>query len=162
MSSPVRYTRAQIALHWLIVILVAVQFLTAEAMEEFFDKAEDAGVLAGFPTSSGAIAHALGGGLILVLMFYRIWLRWSYGAPLLPANMKPILQLAARATHAGFYVLLVLLPLTGAAALYINSEAGDVHGAIKSVLILLIAVHVAGAVVHAFVYKDDVLRRMMP
>jgi cytochrome b561 len=162
MSAPVRYTRAQIALHWLIVILVAVQFLTAEAMEEFFDKAEDAGVLAGFPTESGAIAHALGGGLILALMFYRLWLRWSYGAPLPPANMKPILQLAARVTHAGFYVLLVLLPLTGAAALYINSEAGDVHGAIKSVLIPLIAVHVAGAVVHAFVYKDDVLRRMMP
>jgi cytochrome b561 len=80
----------------------------------------------------------------------------------LPTNMQPILRLAARVTHGGFYLLLVLLPLTGVAALYLNSEAGDVHGAIKSVLILLIAVHVVGAAVHAFIYKDDVFRRMIP
>jgi cytochrome b561 len=149
-------------LHWLIVVLVAAQFLTAEAMEDFFDKAEDAGMLAGFPTDSIAIGHALGGTLILVLMLFRLWLRWSHGAPLPPANLKPVLQLAARATHAGFYLLLILLPITGATALYLTSEAGDVHAVLKSVLIVLIAVHVAGAGVHAFVYKDDVLRRMIP
>jgi cytochrome b561 len=162
MTTPVTYSRAQIALHWSIVALVTAQIFTAEAMEDFFDKAEDAGVLAGFPTDPVAIGHAIGGALILVLMLARIWLRRSHGTPAPPVGMHPVLRLAARATHDGLYLLLILLPVTGAAALYVNSEAGDVHALLKSVLIVLIALHVAGAGVHAFVYKDDVVRRMIP
>ena len=102
-------------------------------MEEFFDKAEDAGVLAGFPTDPVAMAHALGGGTILVLMLVRLGLRLAYGAPPPPASLTPVLQLASRVTHYAFYVLLIALPATGMTALYLNSEAGDVHVFLDSV-----------------------------
>ena len=59
------YSKPQIALHWLIVVLVAAQFVSAGAMEQFFDKAEDARELAGFPTDPEAIAHAIGAALSL-------------------------------------------------------------------------------------------------
>jgi cytochrome b561 len=156
------YTRPQVLLHWLIVVLVAAQFLTADAMEDFFDKAEDAGALAGFPAGdAGAMAHALGGSTILVLMLIRFGLRLAHGAPPPPASLSPMLQFAARATHYIFYVLLIALPLTGATALYVNSEAGDVHGLLKTVLLLFILAHVAGALTHAFVFRDGVVRRML-
>ena len=165
MSTPretASYSTSQIALHWLIVILVAAQFLTAEAMEEFFDKAEDAGTLAGFPTGGTAIAHALLGAAILLLTLVRLGLRWSHGAPPPPASMTTLTRLVALFAHAAFYVLLIALPVTGAAALYVNPEAGDVHGVLKTVLLALIAIHVAGAAVHAVVYKDGVLQRVLP
>jgi cytochrome b561 len=157
-----RYSTSQIALHWLIVALVAVQFLTAEAMEQFFDKAEDAGTLAGFPVDSVAIGHAVVGAAVFLLTLVRLGLRWSFGAQPAPENMAPLVRLAAGVTHAGLYVLLIALPVTGVAALYLNPEAGDLHGVLKTVLLVLIAAHVAGAAVHAFVYRDGVLGRMLP
>ena len=51
------YSKPQIALHWLIVVLVAAQFVSAGAMEQFFDNAEDARELAGLPTDPEAIAQ---------------------------------------------------------------------------------------------------------
>src|SRR5665647_697221 len=101
------YTKAQIALHWVVVVLIAAQFLTAEAMEKFFEKAEDAGVLAGFPADPTAIAHAAGGGTILALMLIRVGLRLAYGAPPSPPNLTHALQLASRTAHHAFYVLLL-------------------------------------------------------
>ena len=156
------YTTPQVILHWLIVGLVAAQFLTAEAMEEFFDKAEDAGVLAGFPTDPVAMAHALGGGTILILMLVRLGLRSAYGAPPPPESLTPALQFASRATHYTFYVLLIALPATGMTALYLNAGAGRLHVILKTVLLVFILAHVAGALAHAFVFKDGVVRRMLP
>lgn len=95
------YTRPQIALHWVIVGLVAAQFLTADAMEAFFDKAEKAGALAGFPTNTVAIAHAVGGSAILILMLVRLGVRLAYGAPRPPQKLTPVLQLASRIAHYG-------------------------------------------------------------
>jgi len=162
MIATAAYTKPQIALHWLIVVLVGAQFLTAEAMQQFFEKAEDAGVLAGFPTNPIAVAHAGGGGAILLLMLMRLGLRLAYGAPPAPHSLTPILRLASRATHYAFYVVLVALPATGMAALYITPEAGDLHVLLRAVLLVLIVAHVAGALTHAFVFKDGVVRRMLP
>jgi cytochrome b561 len=156
------YTKPQVILHWLIVVLVAAQFLTAEAMAKFFDKAKDAGVLAGFPTDPVATAHAVGGGTILFLMLVRVGLRLVYGAPPPPPSLTPALQFASRTTHYTFYVLLVTLPATGMAALYINPEAGDLHVLLETALLILILAHVTGALAHAFVFKDGVVRRMLP
>lgn len=156
------YTRSQIALHWIIVALVGAQFLTADAMEAFFDKAEKVGALAGFPTNTVAIAHAVGGSAILLLMLARLGIRLTYGSPRPPQNLMPVLQLASRITHYGFYALLVALPASGMVALYVNADAGDVHVLLKTALIVLIIAHLAGALVHAFILRDGLVRRMLP
>jgi cytochrome b561 len=162
MSATETYAKPQIMLHWLIAALVVAQFLSAEAMQEFFEKAEDAKVLAGFPTDNTSMVHAIGGATILVLMLVRLGLRLSYGAPASPGSLSPLLQRASRFAHYAFYVLLVAVPLTGAASLYISSEIGDAHVILKNVLLSVIAAHVAGALAHAFYFKDGVVRRMLP
>ena len=162
MSATETYAKPQIFLHWLIAALVAAQFLTAEAMQEFFEKAEDAKVLAGFPTGTTSMVHAIGGGAILLLLLVRLGLRLSYGAPSAPASLSPLLQRGSRFAHYAFYVLLAALPLTGAASLYLSSEIGDAHVLLKNLLLAVIAAHVAGALAHAFYFKDGVVRRMLP
>ena len=156
------YTRPQITIHWVIVGLVAAQFLTAEAMETFFDAAEKAKALAGFPTDPTAMAHAIGGSIVALLTLLRLGLRLTCDAPPAPVSLAPILKLASRITHYSFYVLLIALPMTGAAALYLTPEAGDVHVVLKTVLVVFVLAHVAGALVHAFVLKDGIIRRMIP
>jgi cytochrome b561 len=145
-----------------IVGLVVAQFLTADAMESYFAAAEKSNVLAGFPTNPTAIAHAVGGSIIVLLMLLRLGLRLTFGAPPAPASLALALKLASRMTHYFFYILLIALPVTGAAALYLSPEAGDIHVVLKSVLIVFVLAHVAGALVHAFVLKDGVIRRMIP
>ena len=54
------------------------------------------------------------------------------------------------------------MPATGMAALYITPEAGNVHVLLRAVLLILILAHVAGALAHAFVFQDGVVRRMLP
>jgi cytochrome b561 len=92
---------------------------------------------------------------------------------------------AARTSHALLYLMLLVQPLIG----FLQSNAAnfpvvvwsvvplpaligsdealgetlvDVHGWNSRLLLLLILVHVAAALRHHFVLKDDVLRRMLP
>ena len=162
MTTTETYAKPQIILHWLIDALVVAQFLSADDMQKFFEKAEDAKVLAGFPTGTTAMVHALGGAAILVLMLIRLALRMSYGAPPPPASLSPMLQRLSRAAHYSFYVLLAAVPVTGALALYVNSDIGDAHVILKNVLVAVIVAHVAGALAHVFYFKDGVVRRMIP
>jgi cytochrome b561 len=39
---------------------------------------------------------------------------------------------------------------------------GDIHGVLAWVLFALIALHIAGALFHRFVLKDQTLQRMLP
>ena len=56
-----KYRSVQIGLHWATVLLVVFQLLTTDAMEKFFDAAEDAGRLAGFPDEPIAMGARAGG-----------------------------------------------------------------------------------------------------
>ena len=165
-SGPARPDRAdhyllpQIVLHWLVAALVAVQWLSAGGMESYFDRNE-AGGPPGFPDVTSARLHALSGGLILVLIVTRLVLRLRHPAPPLPADMPRALKLAAHLDHYALYATLVLLPVTGMLALYVARGAGEAHQLLKTVLIALMALHVLGALFHAFVRGDGVIQRML-
>ncbi len=79
-----------------------------------------------------------------------------------PRVLTPALQLASRATHYAFYLLLIALPTTGITALYLNAEAGHLHAFLKTVLLVFIVAHLTGALAHAFIFKDGVIWRMLP
>jgi cytochrome b561 len=68
----------------------------------------------------------------------------------------------ARATHYGLYATLILLPLTGATALLVTPEAGDVHEALKNLLYVLAGAHILGALTHLIVLRDGVFWRKLP
>jgi cytochrome b561 len=71
------------------------------------------------------------------------------------------MQVAARASHGIFYVLLLATPEIGLLAFYLGDPWGDVHSLAKPAFIVLIAVHAVAALYHRFWLKDGTLRRML-
>lgn len=160
-KAPLGYSHGQIALHWTIVVLVIVQLVSHEGMEHAFDRFEDAGFPA-FPWDALAAVHAVSGAAILLLMLARIAVRVRKGAPPLPADIPRVQQLAAHASHYALYGLLVVLPLTGVAAVFGGSEAAaDLHSLLVSLLWIVVIVHVLAAIYHAVIRRDGVFQRII-
>src|SRR5688572_21955493 len=155
-----RYALSQILLHWSIVGLVIVQWLASDAMGEFFDRLED-GEAGPVPDEPVALLHAGSGATILVLMLIRFGVRMRKGAPPLPLDMPAGLKRLARLNHWAFYLVLILLPLSGAASLFVTEEAAGLHDAGTKVLLLLIAAHLAGVAYHTLIRRDGLIWRML-
>lgn len=153
------YLKTQIVLHWTVAALVILQFLAHEGMEHAWDAYED-----GEPVTAGPLVglHIATGVTILLLALWRIGLRVRYGAPGLPDNHPAVLKLIAHANHYLLYAFLIGMPLTGASAWFFGIEgAADIHSTGRTILLLLVLLHVAGALAEHFVFRTDVLRRML-
>lgn len=158
MTQATGYTRAQIVLHWITVLLVALQFVFSDGMSEAFEESVEAGARM---FSAPAVAHIAGGVLILVLSLWRLLLRRSHGAPPPPAGEPAWAARLAVIAHKLFYVLLILMPLSGAVAWNLTSEsAGEVHEFLKSLLLALIVAHIGAVIVHHAVWKTGLIDRM--
>ncbi len=161
-SSPVlSYSISQRAVHWLTVLLVLFNFISGGV----FDSLKEIRAAGGTPTPDmflPAQLHAFSGIAILVLLVTRLCLRYFQGAPGVPADEPPFFQLVAKLVHGGLYLLLILMPVSGMAKMYGGVDlAGFIHaGPFKLAILVLIAVHVAGALVHQFYWKTNVLKRM--
>ena len=155
---PTAYSRSQIMLHWLIFLLITVQFLLHEPMSEAWDRVEDGLAVSFDPLVA---SHVVLGGLIFLLMMWRVVLRLKRGAPELPAEEPPALKLIANLTHMGLYVLMVLMPISGAVAWFGGAEAAaEAHEVMKALLLLLVGLHIAGALYQQFVLKTNIMARM--
>ncbi len=155
------YSLLQIALHWTIAALVAFQLLFHEGMEETWDARED-GERAAAADEAGAMLHIAVGATILVLALVRIVVRLTRGAPPVPPQHPLPLRLVASATHVALYGFLFLQPLMGAAAWFLGIEAAaEIHAFGPYVIIPLVTLHAAGALAEHFVFRTDVLKRML-
>lgn len=153
-----RYSQIQIRLHWIIFALVALQYLLHDGISAAFDRVEDGAAPA---MTALAGAHIFGGFLVFALMLARLYIRMTQGVPPPPDSEGPLLSKLAGAVHWAFYALLVLLPVTGAVAWFRASQsAAEVHEILRAVLLALIVLHAGAALMHHFVFKTDVLRRM--
>ncbi len=156
--TPNGYTRAQIALHWLVAALLALQFLLAENIEEAWELVEDGLQV---PFSPLIAQHVLGGILILVLVVWRLALRKSRGVPPPPEGESDLQKTIAKATHHSLYLLLILMPMSGGVAWFFGAEfAAEVHQLLKVLLIIFVVLHVVAALYHQFVLKNNLLERM--
>jgi cytochrome b561 len=169
-----RYSIVSLMLHWLIAALVLTQVLLITAHE------------AGDAQRTFINLHKSVGLGILVLTLGRIGWRMANPAIALPSHLPVWQRLVARVTHVLFYVVLIVIPLTGWAA---SSAMGrdiawfglfnwpllpigggretagllmDIHGLVVKGLYVLIALHVLGALKHHFIDRDNVLHRMIP
>ena len=129
--------------------------------------------------------HKSLGMLVLIAMALRLLWRLLNPAPALPDTLRPWERGAAHLTHWGLYALLIAMPVSGwvinSAANFplsvfgwfevpaiapadddIKELAASVHGALSWAIIAVVGLHVAAALKHHFVLKDDVLRRMLP
>ncbi|PZX15782.1 cytochrome b561 [Palleronia aestuarii] len=150
------YSSAQRGAHWLVLFLVIFQYFTGSGMEHAFDAVAESG---GSWTGT-AYVHGMIGTTILLTMLFRLYLRSTRGAPPPPDTEPSAIQWISRANHFLFYAVLIAMPLAGLyAALTLSETAAWLHGNAWTVLLVLIAAHVAGALWHVS-KGDGVLRRM--
>jgi len=159
MSKPAGYTRTQIALHWVIFLLVAAQYLFHDAIVAAWRAFGQTG---NYEATLLGASHVFGGILILLLALWRIRIKIRRGSPPLPENEPRVQQILAHATHGLIYLLLLLMPLSGIAAWFGGVKlAADAHSLLRLVFLLLILLHILGALYHRFVLKSGVMQRMM-
>ncbi|SAK78270.1 cytochrome B561 [Caballeronia catudaia] len=160
-------------LHWLVAPLVFVEFALGWAMPRLTQASAPTGVI-GWHLSVGA--------LLLAIMWVRVVCRLIYEPD--PAGGPVARGRLAEVTHLTLYVTLIAVPITGWANassrgwvvrllgfLFYplltgrNSALGDamgtVHGWLAWVLLVLSIAHIADALFHRFVLRDDVLQRIM-
>ncbi|UWM75065.1 cytochrome b/b6 domain-containing protein [Rhizobium sp. WSM4643] len=155
------YSLSQRFLHWAIALLIFFNLLFPDGMN-IWHRLMRRGQVPTPEQISSANIHAYVGIAILVLAALRLGLRFTKGVPDEIAQEPAIFRLAARLAHAGLYILIFAMPLSGVAAYYFGIDAaGSFHAdVLKIILWALIAAHVAGALVHQFYWKSNVLRRM--
>ena len=157
-SAPSGFSAGQIRLHWIVFILIALQYVLHEGIAEAWDIVEEGGAVAFSPLVA---SHVAGGILVLLLVVWRLALRAKRGAPAAPEEEPAILKFAAATTHLGLYALMILMPLSGMAAWFGGVEAAaEAHEVMRIILLALIVLHIGGALYHQFVLKTDVLSRM--
>lgn len=175
-GQPSGYTGTQKALHWLMALLIVAMLAVGLSLPR----------LAPGPLANVLYeVHKSTGMLVLALALLRLAIRLRRGAPPLDPGLPRWQRLAAGASHAALYLLLIAMPLVGWAAtsaccrpvaflwtvpVTLPVPAGDavakplfaLHLALGLTLIAVVAVHVAAALHHHFVRRDDTLRRMLP
>ena len=158
---PLVYSVPQRALHWITAALILFSLLLPGQIERVAD------LLGGGKTPTpeewtSANIHIYVGFVVLGLTLLRILLRLVQGAPETPASEPAPLRLVAAVTHGALYLLLLAMPAAGIAKFYFGvGVAGFIHGGpMKLALWILIVLHVAGALVHKFYWKTDVMERM--
>ena len=164
------------AFHWVIVLLILNQWIIAERAEDL-------------PKGPALIQalwwHKSFGITILMLALLRLAWRWLNPVPDLAAETRPWERVLARISHVLLYALIFALPLSGwlmsSARSFTVSWFGflqlpnlvapdpelyerlhDLHHLLFKVLVGVAALHVAGALKHHFIDRNDVLRRMLP
>lgn len=170
------YGRGAIVLHWIVALLVL--FNLGFGL-----------YTVGLPLSPQKLKyfswHKWVGVTILLFAAARLLWRLTHPAPALPATMKPWEARAAHAAHALLYVLFFAAPITGwlfssasgFQTVYLgllpipdllqkDKAVADVlrfaHRWINYTMAAVIVLHVAAALKHHFIDRDDVLARMLP
>jgi cytochrome b561 len=165
-----QYSKRTALLHWVIFLLIIAAFFLGHELDESKNTAEKISM---FP------AHFLIGDLVLLLTLLRIYFRKKDGEPA-PANTNPLLNKIAAATHGLLNLTVIAVVVTGGITAVTSGvieaiksgnpalipdfekvEAKEFHELFIGVLLLLAIFHVAAALYHQFVVKDNLLRRIM-
>lgn len=156
--TPKTYSKTQVALHWIVVLLVLFQvFLNDEIVRIWTGRMD--GTL---PNQVTPNLHVAVGLLIFALAVWRLILRLRRGVPAPPATEHPALRLVASATHVLFYVLLLGMPIFGSVAWFFGvNVAAQAHSLAGKILIALVLLHTLAALAQHLWFKTDVLKRML-
>ena len=148
------YSGLQIALHWIVAILIIAAWLTHDGAEDAYDSLRDGG-------TAGFVLHIALGLSVLILVVVRLIVRLSRGAPAAPGTPGSLQVKAADWGHRLIYLLMIAVPLGGIATWFLGVDAGDVHGLGGNLLMVVVLGHALIALYHQYVLKDGLLRRMM-
>ncbi|WP_434604414.1 cytochrome b [Pseudomonas sp. R1-7] len=174
MNAPRHFAPLARLLHWLMALMVIAMLFIG------------AGMVASVSERHAWLLqlHKPLGIAILLLVILRLLVRFTTQVPPLPADLPGWQALAAKASHVLLYALMLVLPLLGWAMI---SAAGDpvmlseslrlpsilpadaqtfallrkAHGYLAYLLFLTVLVHLAAALFHGWVRRDEVLDSML-
>jgi cytochrome b561 len=171
-----RYNRLSIVFHWLVAILIIAAFALGSVMTDMRIS----------PSKLQYYSwHKWLGVTVLGFVALRLLTRLLSGAPAYPASMKGWEKQLASATHVFLYLLMFAVPLSGyfytLAAGYPVVYLGlyelpsliapnpelkpllkDLHEALTTAILVVVALHLAAALKHHFIDKDGIFQRMLP
>ena len=176
-AAPSAYDPVARGLHWLIaglaVVVVALGWAIPGAARE-----------TGSRELLLLLHRSVGLSIIAAMLARALW-RLGHPPPALPSSLAPLERLAAHANHLLLYVFFAVQPLSG----YVNAAAAGhavslfgviaippllpedgrlsqianaVHLSGQFVIYVLVAAHIAAALMHALIRRDGVFERMLP
>ena len=161
--------------HWLVVALLIVQYPLGKFMPH---------IHRGMTPGDAMTLHISFGITILALMVLRLF--WRITHPVAPATSLPAWQqLISEAVHWLLYALVFATTMTGwifasergwSISLFLATplptlpiegsllarSIGNWHGIMEWTLLLVIGAHVAAAMAHTFIFRDQIMQRMLP
>lgn len=170
-DSKERYGSVSRIFHWGMAVLIAWQFL------KFFDRIDEGEHWVG---QALVPWHVSVGSLLLLLVALRI--AWAATQRTHRPEQNPATALLVKVGHFLMYLGMALLPVTGILAIVGGGygwtafgielaakgpkipwmiSVGSLHSPIAWITLFMVVAHVAIALFHHFVKKDDVLRRML-
>ena len=153
------YTSLQRRLHWLVLLLLCVQFGLQWQMHAALDAIERQETLS-FGQFLVTTLHTWGGISIAAIMVWRWQLR-RRRVPPAGGSMPAWREKLVLAHHVSLYVVILFMALTGALHYYLGWQVPALwHHRAKWLLLVLIGVHIAGALSHIG-DGNTVLHRMM-
>ena len=160
-SEPAGYSGLQIALHWIIAVLVIGQVFLHEGVEAVF-RAQLTGLEAPAGDIVMANVHVVAGITVLVLALFRLYLRIRYGAPPVPEDDPVVLRWVAIGSHWALYAIIIMMPISGILSWWrLSDVAPFAHSAGQIAVIAVVALHTAGALWQHFWLRSNVLVRML-
>jgi cytochrome b561 len=172
-----RFDQVSIALHWLTVLLIIVQFTSIATREAVEHHSNFAVALLSLHRSTGVLTW-------FVTVMRLVWRRYFAHVPSFPPSMPEFQQIAAKASEYGLYILLLAMPMTGLLRVLLRGQPVDLfvwhvpallkpnpslrdlfaeaHELGATALMFLIALHAGAALFHRMVLRDGVMQRMLP
>lgn len=155
-----RYTPMQIALHWLTAGLILAQFLFNGDIRMAFRQRLTADA-AFWPAEISAVFHMLSGGVILLFLIARIFLRSRAKAHPVPDMIPPWLHKIATLAHLMLYLAVVLMAVLGVLAWVMPSPVmAELHELGRWAVTLLILAHIGGALFEHYMIGNPVLDKI--
>ena len=172
-GTPARYDGVSILLHWMTAALVVLLWALGQTID-WFPK--------GAPKIDARSTHFLLGVTLGIVLLVRVAWRASAGRSL-PLADKGWLGAAAKTVHYGLYALVAATVVLGIfnawqrgdivfnvftipklipGDLALKRTLEDLHGDFADVVLIVAGLHAAAALVHHYLLRDSVLRRMLP
>lgn len=173
-NSADRYAGAVVAMHWLMLVLVAAVYASIE-LRELFPKGSD-------PREALKVTHFTLGLCVLLLIGARFGLRLLAGpAPGITPAPPAWQHKSGALMHVALYALMIVLPLAGWLLLSAKGKSipfglpplvdesetlaewiEEVHEIGGTIGYWLIGLHAAAALFHHYLRRDNTLARMLP
>lgn len=171
-----QYTGTAKVLHWLMALLIIGLFALGQYMSD----------LSMSPRKLQLYSwHKWVGVTVFFLLLVRIGWRITHQPPALPEQMSKLQRITSHVGHTALYLLMIGIPISGwlmsSAKGYqtvwfgvlpipdllgkdkqLGDALAELHGALNSLLMFIVVIHVLAALKHHFIDRDNILRRMLP